>query len=143
MVASILDRTFPAGEVASVYDPSAPLTSVVSIVAAWLPLALWCAWWLWCADWSKLWPTLAAGAWAPAVLFVLVGGAVWGRLDPNGFGAPGYVVAAHVAAAAGLACVAMFCGWLQGVFGWTPPEFPVHPAPAAHGHDHGHGHGHH
>jgi hypothetical protein len=115
---------------------------VVTIAAAWLPLVLWCAWWLWCVDWSKLWPTLAAGAWAPAVLFVLVSGVVWARLDPDGFGAPGSVVPAHVAAAVALACVAMFCGWLQGVFGWKPPEFPVHPAAAAHGHDHGHDHGH-
>ncbi len=125
------------------YDPSAPLASVVAILVVLLPAALWCAWWLWCVDWSKLWPTLATGAWAPAVLFVLMGGVVWGLLDPNGFGAPGAVVPAHVGMAVGLAIVAMFCGWLQGVAGWTPPEFPVHPAPAAHGHDHGHGHDHH
>lgn len=125
------------------YDPSAPWASVVTIVAAWLPLVCWCAWWLWCANWAKLWPTLAAGAWAPAVLLVLMAGVVWAWLDPNGFGTPGWGLVTHVLAAAALACVAMFCGWLQGVFGWTPPEFPVHPAPVAHGHDHDHGPAHH
>jgi hypothetical protein len=40
-----------------------------------------------------------------------------------------------------LAGTALFCGWLQGVFGWTPPEIAVDPpAHAEHGHGHGHGH---
>jgi hypothetical protein len=114
-------------------------TTIVTLLAA----ALWCAWWLWCVDWKKLWPVLASGAWAPVVLFVAMGGAVWAQLDQKDLTWPGYYVpslAWHVGAALVLAAVALLCGWLQGVFGWSPPEFPVHPAPADHGHGHDHGH---
>jgi peptidoglycan/LPS O-acetylase OafA/YrhL len=106
-----------------------------------LILVAWCAWWLCCADWKKLWPTLAAGGWAPAVLLVLMAGAVWAQLDPYDLTWPGYYLPAllwHVGAAFLIACLAMFCGWLQDLLGWTPPEFPVHPVATAHGHDHGH-----
>jgi hypothetical protein len=124
-----------------VYSTPEPLANAPWLLTVVLPLGLWCVWWLCCTDWPKLWPVLARGAWAAVVLFVLMGGVVWGRLDPDGFGAPGYALAAHVAAAAGLAGLAFFCGWLQGLLGWTPPEFPVHPPAAAH--DHGHAHAHH
>jgi hypothetical protein len=121
-------------------------TSIASVVAVVLPFVLWIAWWLWCVDWRKLWPTLGSGAWAPAVLLVAMGGVVWGRLDPRDLTWPGFYVpsmAWHVLAAICLGCLAMICGWLQGVFGWVPPEFPVHPPALAHGHGHSDGHGHH
>ncbi len=111
-----------------------------------LPLAMWCAWWLLCADWKKLWQVLAVGGWAPAVLIVLMAGAVWGRLDPQELRWPAFYLPAlawHVAAAVALACLALACGWLQGVLGWTPPEFPVHPPELAHGQGHADAHGHH
>jgi hypothetical protein len=120
-----------------------PLASVMTVLIALLPGGLWCAWWLWCVDWKKLWPVLARGAWAPAVLMVLMAGMVWNQLDPVDLAWPGYYLPAlvwHMGAAVLLAAIALTCGWLQGVFHWTPPEFPVHPAPVAHGHDHGHGH---
>jgi hypothetical protein len=39
--------------------------------------------------------------------------------------------------------VALFCGWLQGICGWTPMEIDVEPTPEPHS-DHGHSdsHGH-
>ncbi len=123
------------------YDTPEPLAQAGTVFVVLLPLLLWCAWWLWCADWSKLWPVLGSGAWAPAVLLVLMGGAVWGVLDPRVLNGPGFFIPSvvwHIVAAAGVAALTLFCGWLQGVVGWTPPEFPVHPpAPA---HDAGHGH---
>jgi hypothetical protein len=38
-----------------------------------------------------------------------------------------------------VALLTLFCGWLQGVLGWTPPEIELEPpaAPVGH-HDHGH-----
>jgi hypothetical protein len=36
-----------------------------------------------------------------------------------------------------LAALALFCGWLQGYFGWTPQEISVEPPPE---HDHHDGH---
>jgi hypothetical protein len=35
-----------------------------------------------------------------------------------------------------LVAVALFCGWLQGEFGWTPPEVSVEPPPVSHEHAH-------
>jgi hypothetical protein len=122
------------------YPEQNPGAGIVFILLA---AVAWCAWWLCCVDWKKLWAVLAAGAWAPALLLVLMGGAVWKVLDPRDLTWPGYYIPAltwHVGATVGLAALAMFCGWLQALLGWAPPEFPVHPAPAAHGHDHGHGH---
>lgn len=101
----------------------------------WVPLILWCAWWLWCANWSKIWPVLAHGGWVPVVLLMLIAALVWVQIFPGG------------AWRFGIVClwvlVALFCGWLQGQFGWTPPEISVEPpAEAEHGHGH-HDHGHH
>jgi hypothetical protein len=129
-----------------VYESRELSVNVVSVLVALLPLAIWCAWWLFCVNWTKLWPVLASGAWAPAVLLVFMAGAVWARLDPRDLTWPGYYVSAlawHLSAGVGLAAVAMVCGWLQAVLGCTPREFPVHPPAPAHGHAHADGHGHH
>jgi hypothetical protein len=107
------------------------------------------AWWLCAVNWQKMWPTLARGAWAPVVLLMFVAALAWSRIAPSEcnclaivavpnfwwqFGAVGLLVA-----------VALFCGWLQGVFGWTPAEISVEPAVshADHGHEHSHGAEHH
>jgi hypothetical protein len=140
IVGSIPKSILSAGEVAVVYENRESLANVLTVV---LPIAAWCAWWLWCVNWTKLWPVLARGAWAAVVLFILMGGVVWGRVDPMPLTWSGYYIPAltwHLGATMILAAVALLCGWLQGVLGWAPPEFPVHPAPAAHGHDHGPAH---
>jgi hypothetical protein len=99
-----------------------------------------------CVNWKKLRPVLSLGAWTAVVLIVLVSGVVWARLDPRDLSWPGFYVPAlawRVSAAVGLFLLALFCGWLQGVIGWTPPEIAVHPPEPEHGHAHGDGHGHH
>jgi hypothetical protein len=110
-------------------------------VTAWLPFVLWCAWWLWCVDWQKAWPVLAQGAWAPVLLLMLVGAVVWSRVAPGPCACLGFVTLPNfwwqLGGVCGLAGSALFCGWLQGYFGWAPPEVRVEPPP---GDDH---HGHH
>jgi hypothetical protein len=127
-------------------ETSQLLSNIFSVLLVLLPGAIWCAWWLFCVNWPKLWSALARGAWTGVVLFILVCGSVWARLDPRDLAWPGYYISAlpwHIGAAALLACLAFLCGWLQGVLGWTAPEFPVHPVAAEHGHGHANGHGHH
>ena len=48
----------------------------------WLVIA-WFAWWLFGVNWSKVWPTLRKGAWAPLVLLILIAALVWSRLSPS------------------------------------------------------------
>ena len=98
----------------------------------WLPIGLWIVWWLWAVNWQKLWPVLAGGAWAPAVLLFLMGAVVWSRIAPGRFGW-------QLGAVAVLAILALFCGWLQGQLHWTPKEISIEPPAGA---DEGHGHSH-
>ncbi len=81
-------------------------------------LIVWIAWWLWGVNWKKAWPTLATGGWAPLVLLALIAAAVWSRLSPS----ETLNFWTQLASVSALIGVAFFCGWLQGVFGWTPPE---------------------
>jgi hypothetical protein len=113
-----------------------------------LPGGLWCAWWLWAVNWKKAWPVLAEGAWAPVVLLMLMAAMVWSRIAPSPCDCLGFVTVPNgwwqLGSVAALVATALFCGWLQGYFGWTPREVSVEPPPAATGHGHGHGHhGHH
>jgi hypothetical protein len=118
----------------------------LQLLAGLLPAALWCAFWLLAVNWKKLWPVLAAGAWAPVVLLVIMAALVWSRLQPG----PGSVLGivsvpnfwSQLGGAAALAGVALFCGWLQGLMRYEPVEVIVEP-PAAAAHDHGAAHGHH
>ena len=107
-----------------------------SMSASWLwlllPLGLWIVLWLWTVNWQKLWPVLAHGAWAPAVLLLLIGAVVWSRIEPWRF-------IWQLGVVAGLAILALFCGWLQGCFQATPAEVRIDPPAVA---DHGHGHAH-
>jgi hypothetical protein len=100
-----------------------------------LGLLLWIIFWLWAVNWKKVWPVLAQGAWAPAVLLLVMAALAWSRMVPGAF-------AWQLAEVGAAACVALFCGWLQGHFGWTPPEIALEPPPEA-DHSHGHDHGHH
>jgi hypothetical protein len=104
-------------------------------------LIAWVAWWLWGVDWSKLWPVLKQGAWVPATLLVIVGALVWSQISPSDLTLPGSLLVPNfwwqLGATTVLVLVTLFCGWLQGIFGWTPPEMNLDPAPAeAHGHEH-------
>lgn len=107
----------------------------------WLLWIVWAAWCLWGVNWKKTRHFLACGAWAPAVLLILLIAIVWSRIDPrpcvwcglpNFWWQLGYVSL--------LAGVAMFCGWLQSVLHWTPHDINLDPPAHGHGHDHGHHH---
>lgn len=118
------------------------LMQAIGVAAPILLAFVWIAWWLWAANWKRLWPVLAQGAWAPAVLLLLMAAVAWSRLQP------GPCPFLHVVptfmwqliAVAILAVVALICGWTQGRLGWAPPEISVEPPDAS---DDGHGHVHH
>jgi hypothetical protein len=135
----------------------------LQLLATWGLLIAWGAWWLLAVNWKKVWPALAEGAWAPAVLLVILTALVWSQMVPSDCGCLGFMTIANfwwqLGVVSMLAALALFCGWLQDYFGWTPAEFSFDPAPVAghvhhdHGghhqggehahHDHSHGHGHH
>lgn len=95
------------------------------------------AWWLCAVNWQKMWPALARGAWAPLVLLTVVAALAWSQFQPAPWhGVPNFWW--QLGASALLLGLALFCGWLQGIFGWTPREVSLGmvTAPA---HDHVHG----
>ena len=107
----------------------------------WIVLAAWC---LWGVNWKKTRHFLASGAWAPAILLILLIALVWSRIDPSACactGLPNFWW--QLLYLSGLAGVAMFCGWVQSVFHWTPHDINLDPPAHAHGHGADHGHGHH
>lgn len=120
------------------------VVQLASLGLHWLLWILWAAWWLAGVNAKKTRHVLAIGGWAPAVLLILLTAIVWSRLEarpcdclgfmtlPNFWWQLGYVSM--------LAASALFCGWLQSLFHWTPHE--IHFDPPARGHGHGHGHGH-
>jgi hypothetical protein len=118
-----------------VEDWTEGLARAGSVLRTLLPWALWCVWWLCGVNWRKAWPMLAEGGWAPAVLLVVMASLAWASIDarpydvgfatiPNGWWQLGAVCI--------LAALALFCGWLQGTFGWTPQEVSVEPPPVTH-----------
>jgi hypothetical protein len=104
-------------------------------------LIAWVAWWLWGVNWKKTWRVLGDGAWAPLLLMMLMVALVWSRLDPADcsclhlFTVPTFWW--QLGQVSLLVAVAFLCGWLQGVFGWTPEEINLEP-PVHAGYDHGH-----
>jgi hypothetical protein len=115
-----------------------PLQRVGHVVLVLLPLGLWCVWWLWAVDWRKTWPALARGAWAPVLLLMFLTAGVWSRVAPGGLEwvplLPNFYRQLTVVGT--LVGIALFCGWLQGRYGWVPTEINLEPPPAAHGDDH-------
>lgn len=114
-------------------------------------VALWCVWFLWAVNWKKLGPVLTAGAWAPVLLLMVIVASAWSRLAPSSWPADGPLFDLvsipnfwwQLGCVTFLVLIALFCGWLQGFFGWTPQEFDLAPpAHAHHHHGHGHDHGH-
>jgi hypothetical protein len=102
------------------------LTRVVAGLNALLPGGLWCAWWLWGVSWRKTWPILAAGGWAPVVLLSLLATVIWTVLDPVACTCLVFVTLpafwGHLGSVLLLVLAALFCGWLQGKFGWAPED---------------------
>lgn len=129
------------------YEQPDWLERTLAILLFLLPIGLWVIWWLWAVNWQKLAPVLRTGAWAPILLLMLIAASVWSRIQPSECTCLGFVTLPNfwwqLGTVIGLALVALFCGWLQGIQGWRPQEVSVEPAPLRHGHDHGHhGHGH-
>jgi len=107
------------------------------------------AWCVFAINWRKMWPTLAAGAWMPLALLLVVSALVWASILPSECHCLPLVVVPNfwwqLGAVGLMAAIVLFCGWVQGYFGWHPPEISVEPAGGhgAHGHGHDHGHDHH
>jgi hypothetical protein len=109
-------------------------------------VAVWCIWWLCAVNWRKMWPVLAEGAWAPAVLLLAMSAMAWSFLDPRDCPCLGSRIPNgwwQLIDVCCLAALALFCGWLQGYYGWTPQEISVEPPPVSHDHGHGHAAAHH
>jgi hypothetical protein len=121
------------------------LAQVFAVLPWLLPGVLWCIWWLWGVNWKRAWPTLAQGGWAPVLLLMAVATMAWSRLQPGPCGCLGFVTIPNVWWQLGSVCAlvaaALFCGWLQGYFGWAPPEYSLEPPPVhGNGHDHAFAH---
>jgi hypothetical protein len=126
-----------------VLDLGMIVVQLLALAMQWSLLIAWLAWWLLGVNWRNLWPALAKGAWAPVVLLIVVSALVWSRIAPGECNCLGFVTVPNfwwqLGAVSLLVAVTLFCGWLQGLFGWTPPELSLDPpAHAEHGHDHGH-----
>ena len=113
----------------------------------WALVLAWFAWWLWGVNWHRTWPVLGRGAWVAVVLGVLSAALVWSQVAPGECTCLGFVAVPNfwwqLGGVSLLAALTLFCGWLQGVFGWAPPEVSLEPpdGPAMNG---GHGdHTHH
>ena len=110
------------------------LAGVLGVMLQLLPGGLWCAWWLCCVNWKKTWPVLAGGGWAPVLLLMLVAALAWSRIFPASCNCLGFPIANFIwqlGSVTALVLVALFCGWLQGRFGWTPPDVSFEPAATA------------
>jgi hypothetical protein len=121
------------------------LVNLLAVGLHWLLLIVWIAWWLWGVNWRRVWPVLAAGAWVPVALLGIVAALVWSQVDPRPLKPWPDLGSVEIAtfwwqlgAVASLAALALFCGWLQGVFGWEPPELTLEPPDMdiTHGHEH-------
>jgi len=98
------------------------------------------AWCLWGVNWQKTWPVLARGGWAPLVLLSFLGALTWSRLAPSDCDCLVLLTVPnfwwHLGAVGLVVGVGLFCGWLQGVLGYMPPDVALEPAAAGHGHGH-------
>jgi hypothetical protein len=122
------------------------LANIGAVLLALSPWAVWCVWWLWAVNWRKAWPMLAEGGWVPAVLLLVMASAAWASMDARPCNCLGFMTIPNGWWQLGQMCtlgaLALFCGWLQGYFGWTPQEVSVEPPPVAHDH-HDAAHAHH
>ncbi len=113
------------------------------LLVAWALLIGWVAWWLWAVNWVHAWDWLRRGAWVAVVLLVIVAALVWSQIAPGQLNI-GFTLVPNfwwqLVATALLACLALFCGWVQGVMNWMPADIPIYPTGATHDDTHGHEH---
>jgi hypothetical protein len=110
------------------------LEKLIQDALGWSLVIAWLAWCLFGINWKKAWGVLAQGAWAPLVLAMVLIALAWCQMTPAApqFGWKLLQVSVVVAAS-------LFCGWVQGYFGWQPAEISLEPpAQAANAHGHGH-----
>lgn len=116
---------------------------LLQLLLQWSLVIGWIAWWLWGVNWKKAWVVLAEGAWVPLLLVLVMSALVWSQLSPSTMTVLGVVTLANfwwqLGALGLLVCAALFCGWLQGAFGWAPAELNLEP-PAHAGHEGAHAH---
>jgi hypothetical protein len=112
------------------------------LVGRWALVIAWFAWWLWGVNWSRAWLVLGRGAWLVVVLLMLTAALVWSQVAPSECTCLGFTTVANfwwqLGAVALVTALTLFCGWLQGVFGWAPAEVSLESPEGA-----GAGHGHH
>jgi hypothetical protein len=120
------------------------LDITITVLKILVPIVLWMVWWLWAVNWKHAWPALAKGGWAPVVLLIFLSAEAWSRINPESCNSLGFMSIPNfwwqLGCVSALITLALFCGWLQGVMSWTPPEIPVNPEPPAGDFDHGHVH---
>jgi hypothetical protein len=119
----------------------------MSLLLYLLPGGLWVAWCLCCVNWKKAWPVLAEGAWVGMILVMLLASLAWAKMEPSSYILFDTLFIPNfwwqLSCVITIALVALFCGWLQGLLGWTPLEVAVEPTDnhsAAHGHGDSHDH---
>jgi hypothetical protein len=124
------------------------LDNVLSVLIVVVPYALWTLYCLFAVNWKKMWPTLAEGAWVPALLLIVLVALVWSQVHESDSVVFGIVRISNfwwqLLAVSLLAALGLFAGWVQDRYGLAPFEYAVAPAAHGHGHDHAddHGHGH-
>src|SRR5260370_39411309 len=110
------------------------LEQTIAVLKVLVPVALWMAWWLWAVNWKQAWPVLAQGGWAPVLLLIFLGAEAWSRIAPSECDCLRFVAIPNfwwqLGSLSALVALALFCGWLQGLMNWLPPEVPINPEPA-------------
>jgi hypothetical protein len=122
------------GRVEAVAELPEWLTNVIEILVWLLPLGLWVVWWLLAVNWKKAWAVLAEGAWLAVLLLIFLSSLVWSHIDQSKLTITGVGTVSSLWWRIGCVCaltlIALFCGWLQGALGLTPPEMELEPAEA-------------
>jgi hypothetical protein len=94
-------------------------------------LIAWVAWWLWAVNWNKAWGALARGGWVVLVLLTVLGAMAWAAIAPSNYDVLGLFQITNfwwqLIAVSLVVLLALFCGWVQGVFGWAPAEIDLEP----------------
>jgi hypothetical protein len=118
------------------------LLAIGALALAHALLIVWVAWWLWGVNWNKAWATLAQGGWAVVVLLTIIAALAWASLAPSSLDCWGLLSIANfwwqLGAVTLLVLLALFCGWVQTVFGWAPAEIELAPPAPTEDHHHGH-----
>lgn len=119
------------------------LAALVQLTLSWSLLIAWFGWWLLGVNWKHAWPVLAQGGWVVVVLMTVASALAWSQLEPADCHCLQFVTLPNfwwqLGGVSLLVSLTLFCGWLQGVIGWTPTEVPL-AEPEAPGEGHGEHH---